>query len=172
MPGRVCGCAALVAAAALLVGPLRPSAEAAEAFGRWLHRPNTCVVEYGVAPRLRCQELQLDQRSPEVLRLSVQALGKEPGTLIRLTLVGALAQGSEPMGCRNGSCSLQRPLSFSLVSLSLARFDERGLVQALPRTWSVRGDCRIDTSDLRCEAVNSDLAALGEPPWVIQAQLR
>lgn len=171
MPDRARGCAALVAAASLLLGPLRPST-AAEVFGRWRHRPNTCVVEHGGAPRLRCQELQLDQRSPEVLRLSVQAEAKEPGALIRLTLVGALAEGSEPMGCRNGSCSLQRPLSFSLVSLSLARFDERGLVQALPRTWSVRGDCRIDTSDLRCEAVNSDLAALGEPPWVIQAQLR
>ena len=172
MMGRALGCGAVLAAAALLLGPWRPSAAVEEAFGRWRYRPNSCVVEHGAAPRLRCQELQLDQRSPEVLRLSVQAEAKEPGALIRLTLVGALAEGSAPMDCRNGSCSLQRPLRFSLVSLSLVRFDGRGLVQALPRTWSVRGDCQIDTRDLRCEAANSDLAALGEPPWTIQAQLR
>ncbi|MEN9540087.1 MAG: hypothetical protein RLZZ459_178 [Cyanobacteriota bacterium] len=172
MVNRAFGCGALLAAAALLLGPWRPLAAAEEAFGRWRYRPNSCVVEHGAAPQLRCQELQLDQRSSDVLRLSVQADAKEPGTSIRLTLVGALAEGSEPMGCRNGSCSLKRPLSFNLVSLSLARFDGRGLVQSLPRTWSVRGDCQIDSSDLRCEALNSDLAALGEPPWIIQAQLR
>ena len=169
---RALGCGAVLAAAALLLGPWRPSAAVEEAFGRWRYRPNSCVVEHGAAPRLRCQELQLDQRSSEVLRLSVQAEAKEPGASIRLTLVGALAEGSEPMGCRNGSCSLKRSLSFNLVSLSLARFDGRGLVQTLPRTWSVRGSCQIDASDLRCEAMNSDLDALGEPPWTIQAQLR
>jgi hypothetical protein len=169
MPCRAC--AALLTASSLLVGSLQPVA-AADAFGRWRYRPNSCVVQPGGAPRLRCQELQLDQRSPEVLRLSVQAEAKEPGILIRLTLVGALAEGSEPMGCRNGNCSLQRPLRFNLVSLSLARFDARGLAQTLPSTWSVRGGCRINISDLRCEAVNSDLAAFGEPPWLIQAQLR
>ncbi len=172
MLNRAFGCGAVLAAAGLLLGPWQPLAAEEEAFGRWRYRPNSCVVEHGAAPRLRCQELQLDQRSSDVLRLSLQADAKEPGASIRLTLVGALVEGSEPMGCRNGSCSLKRPLSFRLVSLSLARFDGRGLVQSLPRTWSVRGGCQIDPSDLRCEALNSDLAALGEPPWIIQAQLR
>ena len=163
-------CTAL-AAAALLACTAGP-APAADAFGRWRTRPNSCVVEHGAAPRLRCQELQLDQRSPEVLRLSVQAEAKEPGVLIRLTLVGALAEGSEPMDCRNGSCSLKRELSISLVSFSLARFDGRGLVQGLPRTWSAQGSCEIDPSELRCEALNRALAEAGEPPWTISAQLR
>jgi hypothetical protein len=172
MLGRTLGCGAVLAAAVLLLGPWRPLTAAEETFGRWRYRPNSCMVEHGAAPKLRCQELQLDQRSSEVLRLSVQAEAAEPGASIQLTLVGALAEGSEPMGCRNGSCSLNRPLNVKLVSVSLARFDGRGLVQALPRTWSVRGGCQINPSDLRCEAVNSDLAALGEPPWIIQAQLR
>lgn len=172
MVSRTLGCGAVLAAAVLLLGPWRLSVAAEEAFGRWRYRPSNCLVEHGAAPRLRCQELQLDQRSPDVLRLSLQADSKEPGASILLTLVGALAEGSEPMGCRHGSCSLKRQLSFNLVSLSLARFDGRGLVQSLPRTWSVRGGCRINPSDLLCEAANSDLAALGEPPWIIKAQLR
>ncbi len=166
------GCAALVAASALLVCAAGPSTAADDAFGRWRQRPNSCVVEHGAAPKLRCQELQLDQRSPEVLRLSVQAEAQEPGELIRLTLVGAVAEGSQPMVCRNGSCSLKRPLSVSLVSLSLARFDGRGLVQGLPRTWSVQGSCQIDPRDLRCEARNGSAGEVGEPPWTINAQLR
>ena len=171
---RACSscCGALVVVAALLASAASPSPAADEAFGRWRYRPNSCVVEHGAAPKLRCQELQLDQRSPEVLRLSVQAEAKEPGELIRLTLVGSLAEGSQPMGCRNGSCSLKHPLSLSLVSLSLARFDGRGLVQGLPRTWSAQGRCQIDPSELRCEALNPGLAAAGEPPWTITAQLR
>jgi hypothetical protein len=170
MRPRVLRCTVL-AVAALLASPAGP-APAADAFGRWRTRPNSCVVEHGAAPRLRCQELQLDQRSPEVLRLSVQAEANEPGVLIRLTLVGALAEGSEPMACRNGSCSLKRGLSISLVSFSLARFDGRGLVQGLPRTWSAQGSCQIDPSELRCEVLNVALAEAGEPPWTISAQLR
>ena len=161
----------VLTAAALLAWTARP-APAADAFGRWRTRPNSCVVEHGAAPRLRCKEVQLDQRSPEVLRLSVQAEAKEPGALIRFTLVGALTEGSEPMACRNGSCSLKRGLSISLVSFSLARFDGRGLVQGLPRTWSAQGSCQIDPSELRCEALNAALAEAGEPPWTISAQLR
>jgi hypothetical protein len=169
---RVCSGRAALMVAALLAGSAGPVVAVEDAFGRWRSRPNSCVVEHGAAPKLRCQELQLDQRSPEVLRLSVEAEAKEPGALIRLTLVGALTEGSEPMACRNGSCSLKRELSVSLVSFSLARFDGRGLVQGLPRTWSAQGSCQISPSELRCEALNIALAEAGEPPWTISAQLR
>ena len=145
---------------------------AAEAFGRWQQRPRRCVVEQGVAPRLRCHELQLDQRSPQVLRLSVQADGPERGEVIQLTLVGSLAEGSAPMGCRDGACTLKQPLALSLISLSLVRFDGRGLAQSLPSTWTVRGGCRIDRSELRCEAENAELAEAGAPGWTIEAELR
>jgi len=164
-------CIAL-AGVALLASTANPVPAAEDVFGRWRTRPNSCVVEHGAAPKLRCQDVQLDQRSPQVVRLSVQAETKEPGVLLRLTLVGALTEGSKPMVCRNGSCSLKRDLSFSLVSFSLARFDGRGLVQGLPRTWSAQGSCQIDPSELRCEALNVALAAAGEPPWRISAQLR
>ncbi len=46
------------------------------------------------------------------------------------------------MGCRDGACTLKQPLELSLISLSLVRFDGRGLAQSLPSTWTVRGGCR------------------------------
>lgn len=145
---------------------------AADAFGRWQQRPRRCEVEHGAAPRLRCHELQLDQRSPQVLRLSVQADGPQRGEVIQLTLVGSLAEGSAPMACRDGACTLKQPLALSLISLSLVRFDGRGLAQSLPSTWTVRGGCRIDRSELRCEAENAELAEAGAPGWTIEAELR
>jgi hypothetical protein len=164
--------ARLLAAIAALMGAPLPPGVSAEAFGRWQQRPASCVVEQGLAPRLRCHALQLDQRSPQVLRLSVQAEGPERGEVVQLTLVGSLAEGSAPMGCRNGACSLKQPLELSLISLSLVRFNGRGLAQSVPSTWSVRGSCQIDRTALRCEAVNSDLAEAGAPPWTIEAELR
>jgi len=161
----------LAAIAALACAASRPGVTA-EAFGRWQQRPGSCVVEQGVAPRLRCHALQLDQRSSQVLRLSVQADGPERGEVVQLTLVGSLAEGSAPMECRNGACSLKQPLELTLITLSLVRFNGRGLAQSVPSTWSVRGRCQIDRTALRCEAVNSDLAEAGAPPWTIEAELR
>lgn len=160
-----------LAAIALLVLMASPTG-AAEAFGRWQQRPRRCVVEQGVAPRLRCHELQLDQRSPQVLRLSVQADGPERGEVIQFTLVGALAEGSTPMSCRNGACSPTKPLELSLITLSLVRFNGRGLAQSIPSTRSVRGRCQIDRTALSCEAVDPDLADAGAHPWTIEAELR
>lgn len=162
--------AALAAPLAGLLITVVPLPAEAEAFGRWQQRPRSCTVEHGAAPVLRCQAVQLDQRSPEVLRLSVQAQGPGRGDLIQFTLVGALAQGQQPMGCRNGACSLKQPLQLSLSTLSLVRFDGRGLAQSLPETKPVQGTCRIDPAALHCEAIAPDQA--GSPPWTLKAQLR
>jgi hypothetical protein len=74
------------------------------------------------------------------------------------------------MGCRNGACTLKQPLQLSLSTLSLARFDGRGLAQSIPETKPVRGTCRIDPAALQCEATDADQA--GASPWTIKAQLR
>ena len=162
--------AALAAPLAGLLITVVPLPAQAEAFGRWQQRPRSCTVEHGGAPALRCQAVQLDQRSPEVLRLSVQAQGPARGELIQLTLVGALLEGQQPMGCSNGACTLKKSLQFSLSTLSLARFDGRGLAQSIPDTRPVQGLCRIDPAALQCEAIAADQA--GAPPWTIKAQLR
>ncbi len=162
--------AALVAPLAGLLITALPLPGQAEAFGRWQQRPRSCTVEHGAASALRCQGVQLDQRSPEVLRLSVQSEGPARGELIQLTLVGALGEGQQPMGCRNGACTLKQPLQLSLSTLSLARFDGRGLAQSIPETKPVRGTCRIDPAALQCEATDADQA--GASPWTIKAQLR
>ena len=162
--------AALVVPLAGLLITALPLPGQAEAFGRWQQRPRSCTVEHGTASALRCQGVQLDQRSPEVLRLSVQSEGPARGELIQLTLVGALGEGQQPMGCRNGACSLKQPLQLSLSTLSLVRFDGRGLAQSLPETKPVQGICRIDPAALHCEAIPAHQA--GSPPWTLKAQLR
>jgi hypothetical protein len=174
MAGFLCSQGSLAAVLAVplagfLIAAL-PLPGKAEAFGRWQQRPRSCAVEHGTAQALRCQGVQLDQRSPEVLRLSVQAQGPAGGELIQLTLVGALLEGQQPMGCRNGACTLKQPLQFSLSTLSLARFDGRGLAQSIPDTRPVQGTCRVDPAALQCEATGTDEA--GAPPWTIKAQLR
>ena len=161
--------AMVVPLAGLLITAL-PLSGQAEAFGRWQQRPRSCVVEHGKAPTLRCQGVQLDQRSPEVLRLNVQAEGPARGELIQLTLVGVLVEGQQPMGCRNGACTLKHPLQLSLSTLSLVRFDGRGLAQSIPDASSVHGTCRIDPAALHCEAISTDQA--GTPSWKVKAQLR
>lgn len=164
------GCAA--AAMALVGSGGQPLWAQAEAFGRWQQRPSHCVVEHGSAPPIRCHGLQLDQRSAEVLRLSVQAEGVARGELVQFTLVGALVDGDAPMGCRQGACSLTRALNLSLSSISTARFDGRGLARTLPETLPVRGACRIDIALVHCEAISTGQVDAAGPAWTLRAELR
>ena len=143
----------------------------AETFGRWQQSSRRCEVQQPVGPVVLCRGVQLDQRDAQVLRLSLEGEGPARGELTQFTLVGALVQGSEPMACRNGSCRLSRPLQLQLVSLSIVRFDARGLAQTLPPTWPVQGSCRIDPAALSCTAsvVGSGDGAL--QTWVLEAEL-
>ncbi|MEY3767455.1 MAG: hypothetical protein RLZZ11_525 [Cyanobacteriota bacterium] len=155
----------------LMLAP--PSAQAqSEQFGRWQQQVQRCELEQRGAQPLRCQALQLDQRNAEVVRLILQADGATRGELLQFTLVGALAEGSEPMVCREGRCTLRQPLQVQLVSLSLARFDQRGLAKTLPSTWPVQGQCRIAPAALHCEAsAEAAESSQAEIHWRVDAQL-
>jgi hypothetical protein len=157
----------------VLLIPAYTMAGQAEAFGRWQQRPRSCVVEQGASPKLRCNAVQLDQRSPEIVRLSVQAEGVVRNEWIQITLVGALAEGQKPMVCRNGACTLSQPLLLNLSTFSLARFNERGLAQTLPDARSVQGTCRIDPVALQCQVLGADQGGAGALlQWSIEADLR
>ena len=158
---------------AVLLISAYPIAGHAEAFGRWQQRPKSCVVHQGTSSKFRCDGVQLDQRSPEIVRLSVQADGVVRNEWIQITLVGALPEGQKPMACRNGACTLSQPLLLNLSTFSLARFNERGLAQTLPEARSVQGTCRINPVALQCQLVGADQAGTGSTvQWTIQADLR
>jgi hypothetical protein len=170
---RRCGRLRLLLIAAggwLVLGPGGDHVQA-ETFGRWQQSSRRCEVEQPAGPVFPCRGVQLDQRNAQVLRLSLDGEGPARGEVTQFTLVGALAEGSEPMACRNGSCRLSRPLQLQLVSLSIVRFDARGLAQTLPPTWPVQGSCRIDPAALSCTAsvVGSSDGAL--QTWVLEAEL-
>jgi hypothetical protein len=148
------------------------SAARAESFGRWRERPRQCMIEQAPAGELSCQSIQIDQRNAQVLRLSAQANAPERGEQIQLTLVGALAEASEPMPCRSGSCSLRQPMQLQLISLSLTRFDARGLALTLPGTWPVSGSCRIEPAAIHCDAITDGTALTDAIHWSLQAELR
>jgi hypothetical protein len=110
--------------------------------------------------------VQLDQRNPLVLRLSLLAPGPLRGGLQQLTLAGQLQPGSQPMPCRQGVCELKAPLQLQLASVSETQFDGRGLAQGVPRITAVQGQCRIDPNAIRCEA-RSELAS----GWTVSLSL-
>jgi hypothetical protein len=151
----------------VLAAPVR-----AESFGRWRERPRQCAIEQVSAGELRCQSIQIDQRNAQVLRLSAQANAAERGEQLQLTLVGALAEASEPMPCRSGSCSLRQPMQLQLISLSLTRFDARGLALTLPGTWPVSGNCLIEPAQIRCDAIADGTAEADAIHWSLEAELR
>ena len=160
-----------------LLAPVLPlalldSRAQAEAFGRWQERPRRCAIEQSPAGPLPCQSIQIDQRNPQVLRLSAQARAAEPGEQIQLTLVGALDQASEPMACRSGGCALRQPMQLQLISLSLTRFDARGLALTLPSTWPVSGSCRIEPAAITCDASTDGTARVDAIHWSLKAELR
>ena len=156
----------------LIVAPLSAQAQT-ELFGRWQQPVHRCELAQQGAKPLPCQAMQLDQRNAEVVRLILQANGSERGELLQFTLVGALAEGSEPMACREGRCALRQALQVQLVTLSLARFDPRGLAKTLPTTWPVQGQCRIAPDALHCEA-SAEAAESGANAahWRVDAQLK
>lgn len=140
----------------MLLAP-SPSRAQVELFGRWQAPLRRCQLEEQGARPAPCHRLQLDQRNAEVVRLIVEADGPQQGEQLHFTLVGALVDGSEPMACSGGSCRLRKPMELQLISLSLTRFDGRGLAQTLPITWPVQGRCRIDPAQLSCQAADRAL---------------
>lgn len=162
---------------AWLLAPVLPlallaSRAQAESFGRWQERPRRCAIEQSPAEPLPCQSIQIDQRNAQVMRLSARARAAEPGEQIQLTLVGALDQASEPMACRSGSCALRQSMQLQLVSLSLARFDARGLALTLPSTWPVSGSCSIEPKAIACDASADGTAWVDAIRWSLEAELR
>ena len=123
-----------------------------DSFGRWQQQPRSCQVAFKLGAKASCRSVQLDQRNPLVLRLSLLAPGPLPGGLQQLTLAGQLQEGSQPMRCRQGVCELQQPLQLRLASASETQFDGRGLAQGVPQIWPVEGQCRIDPTAIRCVA--------------------
>lgn len=123
-----------------------------DSFGRWQQQPRSCQLGFPLGGKANCRSVQLDQRNPLVLRLSLLAPGPLRGGLQQLTLAGQLQEGSEPMPCRQGVCELRAPLRLQLASVSETQFDGRGLAQGVPQITPVQGQCRIDASTIRCEA--------------------
>jgi len=138
-----------------------------DGFGRWQGQPRSCRMQLASGVRLSCRMVQLDQRNPLVLRLSLMAGGPLKGGLQELTWAGQLLPASAPMRCRDGLCELSGPLQLRLASTSETQFDARGLAEGLPRVWPVTGECRIDPAAIRCEADSGR----GER-WMAQLTLR
>jgi hypothetical protein len=150
----------------------QPGAAQVEPFGRWQQPLRRCALVPQGAPAQRCLAVQLDQRTAEVVRLTLQVDGPGRGQQMQLILVGALAGGSEPMACAAGGCSLRKPLQLQLISLSQARLDGRGLAQTLPHTLPVQGTCRITPADLHCEVMDRSGTSLSAAPtWRVDAQM-
>jgi hypothetical protein len=149
--GRPLAMALLLAAAAAAPTELRAQG-LGESFGRWQQQPRSCQVVFPLGGKASCRSMQLDQRSPLVMRLSLLAPGALKGGLQQLTLAGQLQEGSPPMRCRQGVCEPQGPLQLQLASISETQFDGRGLAQGVPRITAVQGQCRIDSTAIRCEA--------------------
>ena len=149
--GRPLAMAALLVAAAAAPAGLRAQG-LAESFGRWQQQPRSCQLVFPLGGKASCRSVQLDQRSALVMRLSLLAPGALKGGLQQLTLAGQLQEGSQPMRCRQGVCTLQGPLLLQLASVSETQFDGRGLAQGVPRITAVQGQCRIDPAAIRCEA--------------------
>ena len=138
-----------------------------DGFGRWQDQPRSCRMQLASGQRFTCRMVQLDQRNPLVLRLTLLASGALKGGLQELTWAGELLPTSVPMRCKAGRCELEGPLQLRLVSTSETQFDARGLAQGLPRVWPVTGSCRIDPARIRCDADSG----LGER-WTAQLTLR
>jgi len=140
----------------LVAVALIPSAGRAQgfgdSFGRWQQQPRSCQLGFPLGGKANCRSVQLDQRNPLVLRLSLLAPGPLRGGLQQLTLAGQLQEGSEPMPCRQGMCELRAPLRLQLASVSETQFDGRGLALGVPQITPVQGQCRIDPNSIRCEA--------------------
>ena len=165
---------AAMVGAALVAAVMSPGAGAvarpvAQSFGRWQQRPRSCSILLPELKALGCRAVQLDQRNPEVLRLSLLVDGPGRAEQQLLTLVGQSGAVGEPMACRDGLCRLERLLVLQLSSASLARFDGRGLAQTLPHTWAIAGECRLEPARLSCAGAG---AGGSDDTWSLDAQLR
>lgn len=136
-----------------------------EQLGRWGERPSRCLRSWAGAKPGSCVSVMLDQRSAGVMRVVLMAPAEPPLAFNQLSFVGQLQQGSQPMSCRQGGCSLSQPIVLSLSSVSQAEFDPRGLARSLPSAWPVTGQCQLRPERISCEA-----KALSGEFWTAEAQ--
>jgi hypothetical protein len=136
-----------------------------ESLGRWSERPAQCRRSWVDAQPGPCASVVLDQRTAGVMRVLLLAPAAAPVAYNQLAFVGQLPPGSEPMACRNGTCTLNQPIALALSSVSQGEFDGRGLARGLPHAWPVEGQCQLRPERITCEA-----RALSGERWQAEAR--
>lgn len=154
---------ALLLAALAPLGPSFAGDEAAS-FGRWQWDARKCERNLeGQEPAL-CGRVKVDQAAEGLLTIRFIASGPKRDGSNLLVFVGALSEGQRPLSCRMGKCVPVGPVRAEVSSVSESSFDERGLAEGLPKAWPADGSCRVDPSEVSCEA-----KALSGERWRAQA---
>lgn len=137
---------ALLAPLLLDAPPARPEVEA---IGRWQASPAQCLSQLDGKPPGPCQRLVIDQRLDGLLAIRFLARGPQADAASQIIFAGN-ADGT--LACARGNCRPDRPLTVVLSSLSEVDFDANGVARELPRAWPVVGECRLDRTNLSCQA--------------------
>lgn len=141
----------------------------AEGYGRWQMQTRSCQLRRPPSRLpLSCSDLRLEQNLEGLLSVRFIAAGQGNLTAREYLLFAGVLEPDQPaMRCsQDGRCEPQWPTSLVVASVADARFDDRGLVQGLPRTHLVRGRCALSRSEVRCEATTRS----GEQ-WAAEAEL-
>lgn len=144
-------------------------ASGAGGFGRWQTRTSQCSFQRSPSIEARsCQVVRLEQNLEGLLSVRFLAYGSDPqGGAEQVLFAGVLEPGQPAMQCQaDGRCMPRWPTSLEVGIVAAARFDERGLVTAVPQTLLARGRCDLTRARVRCQAGNGT----GER-WSAEAKL-
>jgi hypothetical protein len=133
------------------------AASVAGGFGRWQAPTNQCSFQRGPSIEARrCQVVRLEQNLEGLLSVRFLAHGSSPqGGAEQVLFAGVLEPGQPSMQCHaDGRCDPRWPTSVEVGIVAAARYDERGLVTAVPQTLLARGRCDLNRARVRCQAGN------------------
>ena len=109
----------------------------------------------------RCTAVELSQRGNAGLRIRFMGAGEQPGSSDWITFIARNRRGIRALSCSNGTCEQAvQAWSAEVISVSIARFDGRGLPISLPDTRSMDGECRIEKSMIQCDSRSSNGVSL------------
>ena len=132
-------------------------ASGAGGFGRWQARTSQCSFQRSPSIEARrCQVVRLEQNLEGLLSVRFLADRSGPqGGAEQVLFAGVLEPGQPAMQCHaDGRCVPRWPTSVEVGIVAAARFDERGLVTAVPQTLLARGRCDLTRARVRCQAGN------------------
>lgn len=127
-------------------------------FGRWERSTLRCLIRSLEEPNSgeqesSCHSLRLDQQMAGLL--SIRLLpelrsGRAAGS--QLVFAGVLAQGSQPLQCREGRCELQGEMVLRVSAVASGAMGGAGQPLRLPQTHLAQGSCRLELQQGYCQA--------------------